>query len=840
MTVHDLSPEFPSSSWPAHWEELKHAGCLKLESMQKTKGGTLIEVEVSTNYIQHGGQELTCAYIRDIRERKQAEKALRESEFRWKFAIEGSGDGVWDWNIQTDEVIYSRRWKEMLGYAEGDILPTNQEWVDRIHPDDRAYVAGTMQAYLEGKSAIYIVEYRLKCKDDSYKWILGRGMVVRRSDDGSPLRMIGTHTDITMHKQSEVALKESEDRFRSLMENIPSVAVQGYALDGTVLFWNQASERIYGYSTEEALGANLLDLIIPYEMKEGVTEAIRQMKESGVLFPANELLLKRKDGSLIPVFSSHALINPIGRQAEMFCLDIDLTERKRAEEQLSYSISMTNAALESTADGILIVNRDGEIVRWNQKFVDLWHVPAELLVTHVKDPALDYVTTQMAQPEEFFAKVMELYEHPEASSLDLLHLADGRLVERYSQPQKIGNEIVGRFWSFRDITEQNRHEQEQLKIDKLESLGVLAGGIAHDFNNILTGIMGNISFAQLFLDPTHKSFKALLEAEKASVRATELAHQLLTFARGGEPIKKVVSLQHLVSETISLVLHGSNVIATINIPDSIHAIEADEGQMSQVFHNIIINATQAMPGGGTLTVSAFNESLDDLNLLGLPSGSYVRLTFTDQGCGIPDDDLKKIFDPYFTTKSAGNGLGLASVHSIVSRHGGHIEASSAIGKGTTFTILLPSIGETYSRFKIYSDGQSVANHSGGSILVMDDEKMIRDMTVEMLEYLGYQVSTCENGTEAVSLYKAGMESGAPISAVIMDLTIPGGMGGKETAQQILGLDPKACLIVSSGYSHDPIMSDYSSYGFSAAMAKPYNISDLGQMLSPLLSQNNQL
>jgi CheY-like chemotaxis protein len=339
----------------------------------------------------------------------------------------------------------------------------------------------------------------------------------------------------------------------------------------------------------------------------------------------------------------------------------------------------------------------------------------------------------------------------------------------------------------------------------------------------------------MFLDPAHKSYKPLGEADKASVRAAELAHQLLTFSRGGKPVKKVVSLQHLVNDALSLALHGSNVKGTVDIPDSIHAIEADGSQMSQVFHNIIINATQAMLGGGTLTVTARNETLRGDNPLPLPPGAYVRITFTDQGCGISEDDLDRIFDPYFTTKSAGSGLGLATAHSIVSKHGGHIDASSEAGKGSTFTIYLPSIGETYSKHQADPVAQTTGDHRGGSLLVMDDEAMIRNMTTSMLEDLGYQVVTCENGTEALMRYKAARESGEPFLAVILDLTIPGGMGGKETAQQILAIDPKACLIVSSGYSNDPIMSDYGSYGFAGAVAKPYNMAEFGQLLSSVLS-----
>ena len=393
--------------------------------------------------------------------------------------------------------------------------------------------------------------------------------------------------------------------------------------------------------------------------------------------------------------------------------------------------------------------------------------------------------------------------------------------------------IAGIVTSCRDITEHKENEEELLKNEKLGSLGILAGGIAHDFNNILTGIIGNISFAKVFLDTTHKSYKLLAEAEKASQRAGELAHQLLTFSRGGEPVKKVVSPQHLINEAISLVLRGSNVKATVDIHNSIHAIEADEGQMSQVFHNIIINATQAMPGGGTLMVTARNEMIAENNPLSLPPGTYIRVVFADQGCGISDDHLKKIFDPYFTTKSAGNGLGLASVHSIIKRHGGHIGVSSMVGKGTTFTIFLPSLGERYAKFQADIITQAKGRHRGGSILVMDDEEMIRDIAASMLTHLGYEVTTCATGDEAVELYKKSMESGHPFLTVIMDLTIPGGLGGKQAASQIHTLFPNARLIVSSGYSNDPIMSNYQEYGFSGAIAKPYNVDEVEQVLSSL-------
>lgn len=528
-------------------------------------------------------------------------------------------------------------------------------------------------------------------------------------------------------------------------------------------------------------------------------------------------------------------------------LVLNINRRKRTEENLLESSDALEAekeqlavTLSSIGDGVITVDTSGRVVLLNGV--------AEQLCGWSHTEAVGKPLTQIfpiinektgAAQENPVEKALESGGVVELANNTILLARDGarRVIADSAAPMRNqdGN-VIGVVLVFRDITEKRNIEDELFKARKLESLGVLAGGIAHDFNNLLTGIMGNISMAARHLPDGEKAYMFLDSAEKASVRARELTQQLLTFAKGGAPVKKVVSLRDLVSESVSLVLHGSNVMGTVDIPDTIHAVEADEGQMSQVFHNIIINAMQSMPGGGTLTVTAHNENLCDANSMALPDGSYVRVVFTDQGCGISAEDLKRIFDPYFTTKPSGNGLGLASVHSIVGRHGGHIGADSLEGKGTSFTIHLPSLGETCINYQEDSFERSAGDPMGGSILVMDDEKMIRDMAAEMLKYLGYRVTTCENGAEAISQYKTARESGAPFSAVIMDLTIPGGMGGKETAERILDIDPKACLIVSSGYSNDPIMSAYGIYGFNAAMVKPYNITELGQQLSSLLSR----
>jgi PAS domain S-box-containing protein len=518
----------------------------------------------------------------------------------------------------------------------------------------------------------------------------------------------------------------------------------------------------------------------------------------------------------------------------------EIAERKRTEEALRVSEAHYRLLTENASDVVWKVDSDYRFTYISPADERLRGYRADEVVGHHVSELFD--EEGIASLKRTARQREEIEQNGVKSgpmTFEALHRCkDGRWLwgEISSTPERDAHgTITGYYGISREITDRKEREKELLKMEKLESLGVLAGGIAHDFNNILTGIMGNISFARMFLDDDHQSCKPLAEAEKASVRAGELARQLLTFARGGEPVKKVVSIQHLVNETVSLALSGSNVKGIIEVPASIHAVEADEGQMNQVVHNIVINAKQAMPGGGTLNVAARNVTLDYTNTMALPAGNYIRISFADQGCGISNADQKRIFDPYFTTKPSGNGLGLSLAHSIVTRHGGHIGVKSVKGKGATFLIHLPSNGAAYSTRQTDAAEATDGVHGGGSILVMDDEEIIRHITTEMLEYLGYRATTCENGAEAMEKYKAARESGEPFSAVILDLTIPGGMGGKEVSEQILATDPEACLIVSSGYSNDPIMSDYSAYGFNGAIAKPYNIQEFGRLLNSLLS-----
>lgn len=395
-----------------------------------------------------------------------------------------------------------------------------------------------------------------------------------------------------------------------------------------------------------------------------------------------------------------------------------------------------------------------------------------------------------------------------------------------------------------DMTDHELLQQQLIRNEKLEAVGVLAGGIAHNFNNALTGVMGFISFARRFLDESHQAHPHLLSAEKASLRAAGLATQLLTFAKGGAPIKRPASVTRLAEEALSLSTSGSRVAGRLELPASLHPVMIDEGQICQAFNCICINAVQAMPDGGLLTIRGRNVSTDQEKLPVPAAGDYVELSFEDQGCGIQEKDRDKIFLPYFTTKAnVGTGLGLATTYSIISRHGGAISFTSEAGAGTTFTLYLPaarpsSAGLLPDPPLETADLTAPAScGSCGSLLVMDDDAVIRELAKTVLEECGYRVSVCENGEETVERYCEARESGTPFRAAILDLTIPGGgMDGKETAQRILAYDPDACLIVSSGYSQNEVMKNFRSYGFCAAVTKPYQADDLAQILLQLQRQ----
>jgi PAS domain S-box-containing protein len=510
----------------------------------------------------------------------------------------------------------------------------------------------------------------------------------------------------------------------------------------------------------------------------------------------------------------------------------EVHERELAEQALRLSEAQFRGVFEGSALGVTISDLKGHIITCN---------PAYKKMLGYTETELQEMNFSALTHSEDVRKHMNLYDELLAGKRDFFQ-AEKRYIN------KNGNIVWGQLTVslvrdqdqnplfviglIEDIGEKKELINERIKASKLESIGILAGGIAHDFNNLLTAIIGNITLAKKQMAPDNTAAKRLTEAEKAVLRTRDLTQQLLTFSKGGEPVKRAVPISDIIKDSATFALRGSSVRCEFDIPADLWRAKVDAGQFSQVIQNLAINAGHAMPEGGTLTISASNETVPDESGLPVSSGKYIKISVTDQGAGIAEDVIPRIFDPYFTTKEEGSGLGLSIVHSIIKNHDGLIQVESEPGQGTVFHIYLPAIArkkkpEQFSTEKII--------YGSGKILLMDDEEMILDFASELLKELGYTVALAKDGEEAITLYKKAQKTDAPFAVILMDITIPGGMGGKEAIREILKLDENAKVIVSSGYAKDPIMSNYKEYGFVGVVPKPYKVEELSQELHRVLA-----
>lgn len=514
-----------------------------------------------------------------------------------------------------------------------------------------------------------------------------------------------------------------------------------------------------------------------------------------------------------------------------------LIERKRAETSLSEEKERLAVTLRSIGDAVITTDANGTITLLNKVAEDLIGCKQEEAIGKPLDQVFRIINENTRERcENPVVKVLESGGIVGlANNTVLIGKDDKEIVIEDSGAPILDkhNRTLGVVLVFRDVTEKRRIEQELQRAQKLESLGILAGGIAHDFNNSLTAIIGNISLAKLYAKPEGRVLEKLEEIEKAAMRTKDLTQQLLTFSKGGEPIKRIISIGELVKETATFALRGSKVRCRFDFSDGLLPVKVDPGQIGQVVNNIILNADQSMPAGGIIEITAENFDTGASPSLPLKAGRYVKISVKDHGIGIPKEHLTKIFDPYFTTKQKGSGIGLAIAYSIAEKHDGYITVESQISVGSTFHVYLPAAKEPLPKERA---GHIALYRGSGKVLLMDDEEDIRTVSSEMLTALGYEVVCAHDGAEAADLFRQAHDSGKPFESVILDLTIPGGMGGQDVIREILEIDPSAAVIVSSGYSNDPVMSDYKKYGFHAAMSKPYRIQELSKTLQRVIEE----
>jgi len=506
------------------------------------------------------------------------------------------------------------------------------------------------------------------------------------------------------------------------------------------------------------------------------------------------------------------------QQAE---LEMQNEELRRTQHELELSRERYFELYDLAPVGYLTVSENGLILDANLTSARLLDVTR---ATMLQQPLSAYVHSD--DQDSLYLLRKQLQEQGSPQSVEIMMLRSGGSSFRaqlQAAPSRNGECLI----TLADISELWQARLEMLKKQKIESLGILAGGIAHDFNNILSAILGNIVLAKMQLGEPEKAHSRLEDAEKAIDRATGLARQLLTFAKGGEPVKKTIDLRTILKEAAGFALLGSNVKCVLSLDNNLNPIEADEGQISQVIHNLVLNAVHAMPEGGTLKVSAGNVSSRQ------NGNGFVRFSIADTGIGISEQHLLKIFDPYFTTKAHGSGLGLATCYSIIKKHGGKIRAASVLGKGSTFTISLPACRHEPASGP---DGRTAPTPGSGHVLVMDDEPMIREVARMILTELGYTVECAENGSKVLELYLKRKEAGSPFDVVILDLTVPGGLGGLETINRLMEIDPWVKAVVCSGYSDSPVLANYRDYGFCGVLCKPFQLEELSGIMQKLIKE----
>lgn len=774
---------------------------------------------------REGKPERMVGTITDITERKQAEDALLESEYRWKFAIEGSGDGLWDWDISAGTVYYSKRWKEMLGYEEDEVGTELTDWEQRIHPDDRAEVMARTRAHLNGETSLYRNEQRALCKDGTWKWILARGVVVSRDENGMPLRMIGTHTDISARKQTDDALRASEDRYRRLFEKNPQ-PMWVYDLESLqVLAVNEMALDSYGYSREEFLGMTIVDLLPPQDLVEWEERTAHLgigHSQSGVW---RHVL---KDGRIIHVeVSSHSL-EFASRKARMV-LAQNITERLLAEKRIRQQATL----LDKAQDAILVHDLEHKILYWNQSAERLYHWTASEAMGRS-------VETLLYRDSPDFAAVMNAT------------LAKGEWVGEIGQVTREGTTLTveGRWTLLRDerdmpnsilaiytdITERKRLEQQFLRAQRMESIGTLAGGIAHDLNNVLAPIMMSIDLLKNYMvDP--RGLEILGMIGSSARRGADMVSQVLSFARGLEGRRIKLQIKHLLPELVSIAEEAfpKNILIETTLGSDLWVIEADPTQLHQVLLNLCVNARDAMPNGGKLSLRVSNEVIDShYSAMNLKEsiGKYVLIEVEDTGTGMTKQVLDEIFDPFFTTKEVGKGtgLGLSTAMAIVKGHGGFMRVYSEPGVGTRFMIYFPATDDLIPPTDSPTPS-TLPRGNGEAILVVDDEESIREVTQRTLEAYGYAVHLASNGLEAMAIYQ---EKKSEISVVLTDMMMPV-MDGPALIQSLKQSSPRLKILGASGIADHDLVTQARKSGVHHFLSKPYSLDLLLGSLSQVLS-----
>ncbi len=758
----------------------------------------------------------------------------RSNVLLWWARVRRSGSDF-QWTFRTPPQTSENPIYRLASLADRGYL-----WEDDQSLDREMMAENARRALNEGLGS-YQHEFRIR-SEGAVHWLSEE--VLLRSVGPDEWNLAGVIVDVTKRRDAEEARRRTEGQLGQILKGADCLIWHGIVTGDPAgeIHWKMFMppsvlfRRIFGSDTPPN-GQYLWTSEMVEEWEQIKATSRRALREERPDYE-QEFRVRGREASFL--LHEHVSITRLAPDRwELVGVIIDITARREAELALAAEKERLAVTLESMGEGVVTIDSQGRVLFINRAASDLVQWPSSEAVGR---SVVDVCLLRSVKGEaEVSLPIGEVLRGGIAADLPpqtflrgrsgRMRLVEGRLLP-VADPS---SRRVGAVLVVRDVTERQRMEEQLQNTAKMESVGLLAGGIAHDFNNILTAILSNLTLLQM--EPAGRGEGALLldQAVRATKRAGDLTLQLLTFAKGGDPVRTAVQLPEIVRESATFAHRGSGVRSEFEMPAGLWAANVDKAQFSQVIQNLVINATQAMPNGGTIRIAASNEHVAPGSRSTLAGGDYVRISVADTGPGIDPEHLPKIFDPYFTTKLQGQGLGLATVFSIVRRHQGHIEVDSVLGRGATFTFWLPAVPAPQAAALPAPSFPSVAR--GGRVLFMDDELPIRLMAKMLMERMGLEFQEASDGRQAIDLYKAALDSGRRFDLVVMDLTIPGGIGGKEAIATLLQMDPSVRAVVSSGYSSDLAMSDFRKHGFRGMVAKPYDIMQLASVIRSVLAES---
>ena len=776
-------------------------------------------------------------------DREYLEGELTKNEESFRLAMGATSNGLWDWNVETDKGYFSPAYYAMLGYESNEFPMTGAAWLERIHPDDKEGFLQKNRDCMEGKIPGFEAEFRMQSKNGEWRWILGRAKAVVRDNSGRAVRMVGTHTDITDRKKAEEALRESERKYRELVENANSIILR-WNPQGEITFLNEFGQKFFGYRENEILGRNVVGTIVPDSESTGrdLRPLMKNIRENPKAYENNINENMLRDGRRVWIaWTNKAVFDAEGTLVEVLSIGTDITNRKRADEILLRNARLLLRAEEVAKFGSWEFVLDENKVNASEGARAIYGLETgELRISDVRKIPLPEYRPMLDRA------LMDLIEQgiPYNVEFKICRPSDGKIIDIHSIAEYDAAKNV-LFGVMQDITERLRTEEERdalkgqlLQAQKMESVARLAGGVAHDFNNMLSAILGHAELAMMRCTPSERIYADLKTIEKAALRSAELIQQLLAFARRQTVAPTVLDLNDRVTGMLKMLqrLIGEDIDLVWMPGTGLWPVKIDPSQIDQLLANLCVNARDAISGVGKVTIETENTTFDEAYCTvhpGFICGEYVMLAVSDNGSGMNKEVLDRLFEPFFTTKEVGKGtgLGLATVHGIVKQNEGFINVYSEPGSGSTFRIYLHRFeGETTEpKSEITAE---TPKGRGETVLLVEDNAVILNVGKAMLEEMGYKVLTAGTPGDALSQFKAHV---AEIQLLITDVIMPE-MNGRDLAKLIIEIKPGLKCLFTSGYTANVIahhgVLDEGLY----FLQKPFSMDDLASKVRQALEQ----